>query len=241
MNRLFALIPAGGGGSRAGVDLPKQYHPILGRPMLAHTIGRLAAALPLAATFVAIAPHDDHYAGAIGTLAGVEPLPCGGPTRAATVANALAMLASRCAHDDWILVHDAARPCVPVAALRALVAALEGDPVGGLLAVPVADTLKRGDGAAEPRVVRTEDRGPLWQAQTPQMFRYAVLARAFREPGAASVTDESGAVELLAARGACAMPRLVAGSRANLKVTWPEDFAIAAAILAAQADGKGGS
>ena len=241
MNRLFALIPAGGGGSRAGVDLPKQYHPILGRPMLAHTIGRLASALPLAATFVAIAPHDDHYAGAIGTLAGVEPLPCGGPTRAATVANALAMLASRCAHDDWILVHDAARPCVPVAALRALVAALEGDPVGGLLAVPVADTLKRGDGAAEPRVVRTEDRGPLWQAQTPQMFRYAVLARAFREPGAASVTDESGAVELLAARGACAMPRLVAGSRANLKVTWPEDFAIAAAILAAQADGKGGS
>ena len=241
MNRLFALIPAGGGGSRAGVDLPKQYHPILGRPMLAHTIGRLASALPLAATFVAIAPHDDHYAGAIGTLAGVEPLPCGGPTRAATVANALAMLASRCAHDDWILVHDAARPCVPVAALRALVAALEGDPVGGLLAVPVADTLKRGDGAAEPRVVRSEDRGPLWQAQTPQMFRYAVLARAVREPGAASVPDESGAVELLAARGACAMPRLVAGSRANLKVTWPEDFAIAAAILAAQADGKGGS
>lgn len=241
MNRLFALIPAGGGGSRAGVDLPKQYHPILGRPMLAHTIGRLASALPLAATFVAIAPRDDHYAAAVGALPGVEPLPCGGPTRAATVANALAMLASRCAADDWILVHDAARPCVPASALTGLVAALEGDPVGGLLAIPVADTLKRGDGAADARVVRTEDRRPLWQAQTPQMFRYGVLARAFREPGAASVTDESGAVELLAARGACAMPRLVAGSRANLKVTWPEDFAIAAAILAAQAGGGAAS
>ena len=164
MNRLFALIPAGGGGSRAGIDVPKQYHPILGRPMLAHTIGRLASALPLAATFVAIAPRDDHYAAAIGALPGVEPLPCGGPTRAATVANALAMLASRCAPDDWILVHDAARPCVPASALTGLVAALEGDPVGGLLAIPVADTLKRGDGAADPRVVRTEDRRPLWRA-----------------------------------------------------------------------------
>ena len=136
-------------------------------------------------------------------------------------------------------MHDAARPCVPESVLVGLVAALEGDAVGGLLAVPVADTLKRA--APDRRVEATVPREHLWQAQTPQMFRYGVLARAFREPGAAGVTDESAAVELLAARGACAMPRLVAGSRANLKVTWPEDFAIAAAILAAQAEGTGGT
>lgn len=241
MSRLYALIPAGGGGTRAGLGVPKQYHAILGKPMLVHTIERLASALSFSGVFVAIAPGDEHYAVAVGARRGVEPLPCGGATRAATVANALAMLSSRCGIDDWILVHDAARPCVPVEALRRLVETLDGDSVGGLLAVPVADTLKHGDGSAEPRVVRTEDRRQLWQAQTPQMFRYGVLARAFREPGAAGVTDESAAVELLAARGACAMPRLVAGSRANLKVTWPEDFAIAAAILAAQAEGTGGT
>ena len=241
MSRRYALVPAAGGGARSGQPLPKQYHAILGRPVLAHTLDRLADGLALDGVFVAIAAEDRRYANAIGRRPGVEPLPCGGPTRAATVANALAILKSRCRADDWILVHDAARPCVPASALTGLVAALEGDPVGGLLAIPVADTLKRGDGAADARVVRTEDRRPLWQAQTPQMFRYGVLARAFREPGAASVTDESGAVELLAARGACAMPRLVAGSRANLKVTWPEDFAIAAAILAAQAGGGAAS
>jgi 2-C-methyl-D-erythritol 4-phosphate cytidylyltransferase len=242
VSRLYALIPAGGGGSRAGLAVAKQYHAILGKPMLAHTIERLASALPFSGMFVAIAPGDEHYAVAIGARPGVEPLPCGGPTRAATVANALAMLSSRCAHDDWILVHDAARPCVPVDALRRLVETLDGDPVGGLLAVPVADTLKHGEADAdEPRVVRTEDRRQLWQAQTPQMFRYGVLARACTEPGAIEATDESSLVERLAARGACTMPRLVIGSRANLKITWPEDFALAAAILAAQAEIKGGT
>ena len=225
MNRLYALIPAGGGGSRAGLDVPKQYHPILGRPMLAHTIGRLAAALPLAATFVAIAPHDDHYAIAVGTLPGVEPLPCGGPTRAATVANALAMLSSRCAADDWILVHDAARPCVPESVLVGLVAALEGDAVGGLLAVPVADTLKHGDGSAEPRVVRTEDRRQLWQAQTPQMFRRGMLLRALE--AAPAVTDEASAIEALGLQ-----PKLVAADATNLKVTYPLDLRLAEWILA---------
>jgi 2-C-methyl-D-erythritol 4-phosphate cytidylyltransferase len=242
VSRLYALIPAGGGGSRAGLAVPKQYQALLGRPVIVHTIKRLASALPLAGMFVAIAPGDEHYARAIGTRPGVEPLPCGGPTRAATVANALAMLASRCASDDWILVHDAARPCVPAEALQRLVETLDGDPVGGLLAVPVADTLKHGEADAdEPRVVRTEDRRQLWQAQTPQMFRYGVLARACTEPGAIEATDESSLVERLAARGACTMPRLVIGSRANLKITWPEDFALAAAILAAQAEIKGGT
>jgi 2-C-methyl-D-erythritol 4-phosphate cytidylyltransferase len=234
MTRRYALVPAAGGGTRSGQAVPKQYHAILGRPVLAHTLDRLGAGLALDGLFVAIAADDRHYASAIGPRPGVEPLPCGGPTRATTVGNALAILKSRCRPDDWILVHDAARPCVPVETLRELVEALENDPVGGLTAVPVADTLKRGDGDPEPRVARTEPRDALWQAQTPQMFRYGVLARAYAEVDSADATDDALVVERLAARGACGMPRLVAGSRANLKITWPEDFGLAAAILAAQ-------
>ncbi|MEO8486876.1 MAG: 2-C-methyl-D-erythritol 4-phosphate cytidylyltransferase [Betaproteobacteria bacterium] len=235
MTRRYALVPAAGGGTRAGQSAPKQYQEIHGRPVLAHTLDRLAGALALDRIFVAIAGDDARYAELIGMRADVEPLPCGGPTRAGTVANALAILTSRCRADDWILVHDAARPCVPAAALQRLADSLENDPVGGLLAIPVADTLKRGDGDAEPRTVRTEPRDALWQAQTPQMFRYGVLARAYAEGGIADATDDSLAVERLAARGACGMPRLIFGSRANIKITWPEDFGIAAAILAAQA------
>ena len=234
MTRLYAIVPAAGGGTRAGLGAPKQYHAIAGKTVLAHTLDRLYDALALDRVFVAIAPDDDRYAGAIGTRPGVEPLPCGGVTRAATVTNALRILETRCAEDDWILVHDAARPCVPADALRRLVAAVEDDAVGGLLAVPVADTLKRGDGDAEPRIVRTEARDGLWQAQTPQTFRYGLLARAYAEHDAAGATDDALVVERLAARGLCAMPRLVTGSRANLKITWPEDFAIAEAILKAQ-------
>jgi len=234
VTRRYALVPAAGGGIRAGLGAPKQYYTIGGQTVLAHTLDRLYDALALDRVFVAIAPDDDRYVAAIGTRPGVEPLPCGGLTRATTVANALRILASRCAEDDWILVHDAARPCVPADALRRLVAAVEDDEVGGLLAVPVADTLKRGDGDAEPRIARTEARDGLWQAQTPQMFRYGLLARAYAEHDAEGATDDALVVERLAARGVCAMPRLVAGSRANIKITWPEDFALAEAILAAQ-------
>ena len=234
MTRRYALVPAAGGGTRSGRAVPKQYHPILGKPVLAHTLDRLASALALDGVFVAIAPDDERYAQAIGPRPGVEPLPCGGPTRATTIANALAILRSRCRADDWILVHDAARPCVPVGTLRDLVETLENDPVGGLTAVPVADTLKRGDGDAEPRVARTEARDALWQAQTPQMFRFGVLARAYASGGTADATDDALVVERLAATGACGMPRLVTGSRANLKITFPDDFGLAAAILEAQ-------
>jgi len=234
VTHLYAIVPAAGGGTRAGLDAPKQYHAIAGKTVLAHTLDRLYDALALDRVFVAIASDDDRYVAAIGSRPGVEPLPCGGATRAATVANALRILESRCGENDWILVHDAARPCVPADALRRLVSAVEDDAVGGLLAVPVADTLKRGDGDAEPRIARTEARDGLWQAQTPQMFRYGLLARAYAEHDAEGATDDALVVERLAARGVCAMPRLVAGSRANIKITWPEDFALAEAILAAQ-------
>jgi 2-C-methyl-D-erythritol 4-phosphate cytidylyltransferase len=232
--RLFALIPAAGGGSRFGAALPKQYADLGGAPLLVRAMERLAAALGLAATAVALAPDDVLYDRIVGPREGVATLRCGGATRAETVANALAALASRCGDHDWVLVHDAARPCVPKEALQRLVAELSDDAVGGLLAVPVADTLKREDRDTPARVLRTEDRSGLWCAQTPQMFRYGVLRSAFARPGALAATDEAQAVEALAATGACARPWLVAGSMLNIKVTYPGDLALAAAILAAQ-------
>ena len=232
--RRIALIPAAGGGSRFGGDLPKQYADLSGKPLLERTIERIRGALALDAIVVALAPDDAYFRGTGETLRGVEALHCGGATRAETVVNALAALAGRCGDDDWILVHDAARPCVPVDALRRLVAELADDAVGGLLAVPVADTLKREDRATPARVLRTEDRAGLWQAQTPQMFRYGILRAALALPGALRATDEAAAVEALAATGACAPPWLIMGSALNIKITFATDLALAAAILALQ-------
>jgi 2-C-methyl-D-erythritol 4-phosphate cytidylyltransferase len=230
---MFALVPAAGGGSRFGAAMPKQYAPLAGRPLLAWTLARLRAALDLHGLVVALAPDDDRYDDAIGARQDVTVLRCGGGTRGDTVRNALQALAGTCGDDDWILVHDAARPCVPQDALTRLVAEVRDDAIGGLLAIPVADTLKRAqaarDGAA-PRVLRTEDRAGLWQAQTPQMFRYGVLVRALAQAAAAGFTDEAQAVESLGLS-----PRLVRGSLANIKVTYPDDLDLAAAILASQA------
>jgi 2-C-methyl-D-erythritol 4-phosphate cytidylyltransferase len=229
--RLIALVPAAGGGSRFGGNMPKQYAPLAGRPLLARTMDRLREALDLHGIAVAVASDDLYYDREIGVRDGVTVLRCGGPTRSDTVRNALQALAATCRDDDWILVHDAARPCVPQDALVRLVAHLDGDAVGGLLAVPVADTLKRGDGDVDaPRVLRTENRAGLWQAQTPQMFRYGLLTRAMAHRSAPECTDEAQAVELLGLS-----PRLIRGSQANLKVTFPDDLPLAAAILASQA------
>lgn len=232
--RLVAVLPAAGGGSRFGAHLPKQYIDLAGRPLIAHTIERLASALDFAAIVVALAPDDELFEARVATQKGVRAVHCGGATRAATVTNALEVVQTFCGPDDWILVHDAARPCVPVDALQRLLAELADDPVGGLLAVPVADTLKRQDASAAPRVLRTEDRSALWCAQTPQMFRFGVLRAALAASGALASTDEAQAVEALAATGVCARPRLVMGSPLNLKITFPGDLALAEAILVTQ-------
>jgi 2-C-methyl-D-erythritol 4-phosphate cytidylyltransferase/2-C-methyl-D-erythritol 2,4-cyclodiphosphate synthase len=193
-SRLFALVPAAGGGSRFGAPIPKQYARLAGRPLLAWTLARLRAVPDLHAIVVALAPDDNCYDREIGARDSVTALRCGGRTRSDTVRNALQALAGTCRDDDWILVHDAARPCVPQDALARLVAQVGDDAVGGLLAIPVADTLKRAEGAGDaPRVLRTENRGGLWQAQTPQMFRYGVLVRALAQPAAAECTDEAQA------------------------------------------------
>ncbi|MFO1397141.1 MAG: 2-C-methyl-D-erythritol 4-phosphate cytidylyltransferase [Burkholderiales bacterium] len=227
---LIVLVPAAGGGSRFGGSAPKQYALLAGEPVLGRTLARLAC-LAADATYVALAPDDVHYERTVGRTHDAEILRCGGATRAHTVRAALHALRARCGDDDWVLVHDAARPCVPRDALARLVEHLRDEPVGGLLAVPVADTLKRSDADADaPRVAATVPRAGLWQAQTPQMFRYGVLARALADDAALACTDEAQAVE-----AAGYAPRLVRGSPANLKITFPDDLALAAAILAAQA------
>jgi len=229
MNRIVVLVAAAGGGARFGSATPKQYALLDGQPVIVRTLARLRAMQPHA-MFVAIAADDRDYERIPERPADVHVLRCGGETRAQTVARAVDALAGEYDGDDWIAVHDVARPCVPVEALTRLVEALAGDEVGGLLAVPVADTLKRGEAFADaPHVSATVARAGLWQAQTPQMFRLDVLRRAFAQEGAMQCTDESQAVEALGLA-----PRLVRGSAANVKITFPEDLALASAILASQ-------
>jgi 2-C-methyl-D-erythritol 4-phosphate cytidylyltransferase len=236
MPRTWIVVPAAGSASRFGGLRPKQYADLAGAPMILRTLDRLAA-LGASAIVVVLAPDDAEFERVVPQRPGVEALRRGGTTRAVSVRNALIALASRCADDDWILVHDAARPCVPSDALRRLVDTIGDDPVGGLLALPVADTLKRADASpGAPRVLRTEDRSSLWLAQTPQMFRYRVLADAIALDAAEQATDEAQAVEALAATGVCTMPRLVPGSPVNIKVTYAGDLELAASILQTQGD-----
>ncbi|HEY5365978.1 MAG TPA: 2-C-methyl-D-erythritol 4-phosphate cytidylyltransferase [Casimicrobiaceae bacterium] len=224
--RIYALIPAAGNGVRCGGDAPKQYGPLRGKPLLMHSIERLVAALPLHHTYVAIAPGDLWCEAAVGTHANTTLLRCGGATRAETVRNALALLTDA-ADDDWVLVHDAVRPCVEAVALRRLQQAVADDAVGGLLALPVVGTLKRA--GAQGRSEGTAQRDGLWQAQTPQMFRYRVLRDAHADADAAHFTDEAQAVEKLGLS-----PLLVAGDPTNIKITYAEDLKLAAAIMSAQ-------
>ena len=225
--RRFALIAAAGGGARFGGGVPKQYAPVAGVPLLRRAIESLFGAVVFDAVFVVLAPDDALYAERIGAIHGVEPLRCGGATRAESVRNGLAAIGRRAEAEDWILVHDAARPCIDVATVHRLLRELEGEPVGGLLAVPLADTLKRAETGAGLRAASTEAREGLWCAQTPQMFRYAILQHALRQADLTKITDEAQAIEALGVK-----PRLVQGSSLNIKVTYPEDIALAEAILA---------
>ena len=224
--RYVALIPAAGSGSRMGAAAPKQYAPLAGRPLIEHAVHRLCAHPRLDAVFVVLAPGDAQFNRCDwrGCEAKLSALYCGGETRAASVFNGLLAANDAIDANDWVLVHDAARPCLGVQEIDRLIAEVGDSEVGGLLAVPVADTLKRA--SAEREAVQTEGRDHLWRAQTPQMFRYRVLIEALRRADIAAVTDESSAVEQTGAR-----PRLVQGSATNFKVTYPEDLALAELIL----------
>lgn len=225
---LWLVVPAAGRGRRMGARLPKQYLTLAGRPVLAHTLARLHQAFPAARLCLCLDPDDAHFEPAWVPFAQWRRSP-GGAERVDTVRQALDAIADEADNDDWVLVHDVARPCVRVDDLARLYAVLRQDPVGGLLATPVADTMKRDDG--QDGVARTEPRDGLWHAQTPQGFRYGLLRRALDEAHAhgREITDEASAVEALGLS-----PRLVPGRRDNIKITHPEDLALAGHILAAQ-------
>ncbi len=228
--RCFALVPCAGVGARAGAGGPKQYATLHGRAVVAHTLAALAKVPRLAATLVVLAPDDSvfefHATRFVGPRAWVAR--CGGATRAESVLGGLDALREHEAEDDdWVLVHDAARCLLQPAWVDRLIDACLDDPVGGLLALPLADTLKSAlplAGGGE-RVAATLDRVGKWLAQTPQMFRLGLLQSALEQAGSA-VTDESSAIEALGLA-----PRLVPGDQENLKLTWPADFVLAARLL----------
>jgi 2-C-methyl-D-erythritol 4-phosphate cytidylyltransferase len=223
-SRYFGLIPAAGSGSRFGAAGPKQYSALAGKTVLYHAIRALLTAAPIETVFVVLAPDDEEFRqqdwSAFGTR--LAPLYCGGGTRRDSVLNGLIASSSVIETEDKVLVHDAARPCLGQPELRRLMQEAGADAVGGILAVPVADTLKRGD--EERRIVGTQSREGLWQAQTPQLFGHGLLLRALR--ASAAVTDEAGAVEALGYQ-----PRLVEGSPRNIKITYPADLDIAERFL----------
>ncbi len=234
--RCYALVPCAGVGERAGVGGPKQYHPVAGRPVVAHTLTALGAVERIEATLVVLSPEDQlfeqHVPGFDGPRGWVARV--GGASRAESVANGLNELLARGAQPhDWVLVHDAARCLIQPDWVGRLIDACEGDEVGGLLALPLADTLKAAVKGAqgEPRAQATVDRSGKWAAQTPQMFRLGLLRpallSALSDPdSAAAITDEASAIELLGHQ-----PRLVPGAYDNFKVTWPGDFALAERLL----------
>lgn len=222
MTEFHALVPAAGFGARMDNSMPKQYLPLAGHPMIFHALNTLCACPDISTVFVVLSPSDTLFHGYDWSCFGdkLQPLYCGGETRADTVLNGL--MASELEPDDWVLVHDAARPCLTEAHLSKLIASLVDDAVGGILAVKVADTLKRAD--AEGRIGYTEDRAALWQAQTPQMFRAGLLVTALQQCKA--VTDEASAIEALGLH-----PRLVEGDASNFKVTYQQDLRMAELLL----------
>ena len=223
--RCIALVPCAGIGARAGVGGPKQYHPLNGRAVVAHTLDALAAVPRIEATLVVLAPDDAAFESKVPQFTGERAWVArrGGSMRAETVANGLDELLERgIAAHDWVLVHDAARCLVTPALIERLIDACWDDEVGGLLALPVADTLKAEQAG---RVAGTVEREGKWAAQTPQMFRLGLLRAALAHAGDA-VTDESGAIEALGHA-----PRLVRGDLTNFKLTWPADFALASRLL----------
>jgi 2-C-methyl-D-erythritol 4-phosphate cytidylyltransferase len=227
MPRYFAIVPAAGSGSRFGAEKPKQYLSLLGRPLIFHTLAALVACREIDRVWVVLSPDDPYWPQYDWSELGpkLETLRCGGETRAESVTNGLRAASMVASADDWVLVHDAARPCLSQLMLTTLINELNDDPVGGILAVPVADTLKRA--GVDQRITATESRDALWQAQTPQMFRYGLLIEALEK--CRTVTDEASAVEALGFS-----PKLVRSETTNLKVTYPADLALAGLILRGQ-------
>jgi 2-C-methyl-D-erythritol 4-phosphate cytidylyltransferase len=243
--RYFALIPAAGVGARMAADGPKQYLPLGGKPMLLHTLEAFRRCPQIAHTYVVVSPADGQIDALMAQLSadsGVTVLHCGGATRMDSILNGLRTLAGTVHQHDWLLVHDAARPGLTPALVSRLIEQVGDDAVGGLLALPVVDTVKRqaalvvstgaspapGTSVTDATNVTTVARAGLWLAQTPQMFRYALLEQALSAATDASqITDDASAIEALGLS-----PKLVEGHPRNLKVTLPADIRIAEMYLA---------
>lgn len=228
ISRFSAVVPAAGSGRRLGGPLPKQYQPLLGRPVIEHTLRWLLALPGLERLVLVVAAQDSHWRSLPADV--LDParvqVVTGGAERCHSVLSGLEALSSHCAPSDWVLVHDAARPCCPRSDVERLLAAVATHPVGGLLGSVVAETVKRVD--VEGVVTATVDRSELRLAQTPQLFRFRLLHDALAEQLAAGqrLTDEAAALEAAGHR-----PLLVEGSRRNLKITLPGDLELAAWYL----------
>lgn len=235
MIRFHVMIPAAGSGNRMEAAIPKQYLPLNGKPIIAHSLQTFLACSRIASVHVAISPADTVWDSLplheLTADARLYVHRSGGDARADTVLNTLAAMQSQVAEQDWVLVHDAARPGLTVSLLESMLDQLAADGVGGLLALPLADTLKRSD--ANNRIAATVPREALWQAQTPQMFRYALLKQAL-ERFQGTPTDEAQAIEALGLQ-----PKLVVGSLLNMKITYPQDTLMMEALLSSAANNSG--
>lgn len=224
------MVPAAGGGARMRAARPKQYLPLLGRAMLLHTLERLGRYPRLRGMVVGIAADDAFWPTLATEIPNLLTTYVGGVERAQTVLNGLRALQTYAAPNDWVLVHDAARPCVRHADIETLLLAIAGHADGGLLALPLSDTVKRADhnGCSQETVARSG----LWRALTPQVFRLTALRDALESAIAEGVeiTDEASAMEYSGAR-----PRLVPGHADNIKITVPADLALAELFLREQA------
>ncbi|PCJ26451.1 MAG: 2-C-methyl-D-erythritol 4-phosphate cytidylyltransferase [SAR86 cluster bacterium] len=227
---IWAILPAAGIGRRMGSAVPKQYLPLNGVPVITHSLQRLHAVQSIQKIVVVLHPEDSRWAALAPDQNSRISCALGGDERYQSVLNGLEHLASEAADNDWVLVHDAVRPCVRTGDIEKLITELSGDAVGGLLGSPVDNTLKQVDDGL--CITRTVDRRNLWNALTPQMFRYSILKDAINRVvfDGTQITDEASAVELLGHK-----PRIIEGSKDNIKITHADDLVLASKILESQA------
>ncbi len=225
--KIWAVVPAAGVGKRMNADRPKQYLELAGKTVIEHTLSRLLQAEVFAAVAVAISEEDPYWSEL--SIANHEKIitAAGGKERADSVLSGLHAIRTQATDDDWVLVHDAARPCITRADIHHLIESLINDEVGGILALPCADTLKNVQGK---NILGTVDRSVIWRALTPQMFRYGTLKTALEHAvGNPVITDEASALELQGLQ-----PKIVEGRPDNIKITRPEDLALAQFFMAQQ-------
>lgn len=227
--RYWFVIPAAGIGTRMNAGKPKQYLILGSRTILEHTLSRIFSLPNLAGVVVALSPEDTHWKSLTIFNNPLIHIATGGASRAESVLNSLDYLSGRASSKDWVLVHDAARPCVTLASIKKLCDELTDSQIGGILSVPVSDTIKRVADLNE--IQATVDRSPLWQAQTPQMFRYQLLRDCLTSAltNNQNITDESSALELCGYK-----PLVIEGRSDNIKVTRPDDLVLAEFILQQQ-------